>query len=87
MKGPATELIHAGETERGVAVPLTTPIYETTTFIFDNAQEVANGEGRSKNTSIPATNPTVVSVEQARRHRSRRTALTLSSAWARRPRF
>ena len=38
MKGPATELIHAGETDRGVAVPLTTPIYETTTFVFDNAR-------------------------------------------------
>jgi cystathionine beta-lyase/cystathionine gamma-synthase len=66
MKGPATELIHAGETERGVAVPLTTPIYETTTFIFDNAQEVlAYNEGRSnKYLYSRYTNPTVVSVEQ-----------------------
>ena len=38
MKGAATELIHAGEVERGDAVPLTTPIYETTTFVFDNAR-------------------------------------------------
>jgi cystathionine beta-lyase/cystathionine gamma-synthase len=59
-------LIHAGETERGVAVPLTTPIYETTTFIFDNAQEVlAYNEGRSnKYLYSRYTNPTVVSVEQ-----------------------
>jgi cystathionine beta-lyase/cystathionine gamma-synthase len=66
MKGPATELIHAGETDRGVAVPLTTPIYETTTFIFESAQEVvAYNEGRSnKYLYSRYTNPTVVSVEQ-----------------------
>ncbi len=40
MTGPATKLIHAGETDRGVAVPLTTPIYETTTFVFESADEV-----------------------------------------------
>ena len=39
-KGFATELIHAGETEVGTAVPLTTPIYETSTFVFNNADEV-----------------------------------------------
>ena len=45
---PATELIHAGGNDRGSAAPLTTPIYETTTFVFDNAQEVvAYNEGRS----------------------------------------
>ena len=38
MKGPATELIHVGEVDRGDAVPLTTPIYETTTFVFDTAE-------------------------------------------------
>ena len=49
MKGPATELIHAGEVDRIAAVPLTTPIYETTTFVFDNAEEVrAYNEGRSR---------------------------------------
>jgi cystathionine beta-lyase/cystathionine gamma-synthase len=66
MKGPATELIHAGETDRGVPVPLTTPIYETTTFVFDNAREVlAYNEGRSnKYLYSRYTNPTVVSVEQ-----------------------
>ena len=66
MKGPATELIHAGEVDRGVSVPLTTPIYETTTFVFDNAQEVvAYNEGRSaKHLYSRYTNPTVMSAER-----------------------
>jgi len=66
MKGPATELIHAGETDRGVAVPLTTPIYETTTFVFDSAEEVlAYNEGRSsKYLYSRYTNPTVISAER-----------------------
>ena len=34
---PATKLIHAGERGIGTAVPLTTPIYETSTFVFDTA--------------------------------------------------
>ena len=47
-------------------MPLTTPIYETTTFVFDNAEEVvAYNEGRStKYLYSRYTNPTVVSVEQ-----------------------
>jgi cystathionine beta-lyase/cystathionine gamma-synthase len=66
MKGPATELIHAGETDRGIAVPLTTPIYETTTFVFESADEVlAYNEGRSKKYLYSRyTNPTIVSVEE-----------------------
>src|SRR5262249_26023235 len=62
----ATELIHAGESDIGVPVPLTTPIYETTTFVFENAEEVvAYNEGRSsKDLYSRYTNPTVVSVEQ-----------------------
>ena len=66
MKGPATELIHAGETDRGDAVPLTTPIYETSTFVFENAAEVlACNEGRSsKYLYSRYANPTIVSVEQ-----------------------
>ena len=66
MKGPATELIHAGEADRGIAVPLTTPIYETTTFVFDNAQEVVDyNEGRSSRYLYSRyTNPTVVTVEK-----------------------
>ena len=47
-RGAATELIHAGETDRTAVAPLTTPIYETTTFVFDSAAEVvAYNEGRS----------------------------------------
>jgi cystathionine beta-lyase/cystathionine gamma-synthase len=66
MKGQATELIHAGEIDRGVAVPLTTPIYETTTFVFDSAQEVLDyNEGRSRKYLYSRyTNPTVMSAEQ-----------------------
>ena len=66
MKGPATQLIHAGEADRGDAVPLTTPIYETTTFVFDNADEVvAYNEGRSsKYLYSRYTNPTVVAAER-----------------------
>jgi len=66
MKGPATELIHAGELDRGDAVPLTTPIYETTTFVFESAAEVlAYNEGRSsKYLYSRYTNPTVISAER-----------------------
>ena len=66
MKRPATELIHAGELDRGDAVPLTTPIYETTTFVFDSAEEVlAYNEGRSsKYLYSRYTNPTVISAER-----------------------
>jgi cystathionine beta-lyase/cystathionine gamma-synthase len=66
MKGPATELIHAGEVDRGDAVPLTTPIYETTTFVFENAAEVvAYNEGRSSKFLYSRyTNPTVVAAER-----------------------
>jgi len=65
VKGPATELIHAGEVHHADAAPLTTPIYETTTFVFENAEEVlAYNEGRSdKFLYSRYTNPTVVSVE------------------------
>jgi len=66
MKGFATELIHAGESGIGTAVPLTTPIYETSTFVFDTAAEVlAYNEGRSsKYLYSRYANPTIVSVEQ-----------------------
>jgi cystathionine beta-lyase/cystathionine gamma-synthase len=64
-RGFATELIHAAAGGVGVAAPLTTPIYETTTFVFENAEEVrAYNEGRSsKYLYSRYTNPTVVSVE------------------------
>ena len=66
MKGFATELIHAGETDLGDAVPLTTPVYETTTFVFDSAKDVvAYNEGRSSRYLYSRySNPTLVSVER-----------------------
>src|SRR5258707_9015249 len=66
MKGASTALIHAGETDPSAPAPLTTPIYETTTFVFDNAQEVvAYNEGRSnKHLYSRYTNPTVVAAEK-----------------------
>src|SRR5262245_58812776 len=65
-RGAATELIHAGEVDRAAVAPLTTPIYETTTFVFDNAAEVvAYNEGRSaKHLYSRYTNPTVIAAEQ-----------------------
>ncbi len=65
-KGFATELIHAGEDDRGIAVPLTTPIYETSTFVFESAQEVVEyNEGKSRKYLYSRyDNPTVVSVER-----------------------
>ncbi len=50
----------------GVAAPLTTPIYETSTFVFENADEVvAYNEGRSpKYLYSRYSNPTIASVEQ-----------------------
>jgi cystathionine beta-lyase/cystathionine gamma-synthase len=62
----ATKLIHAGERAPRPAMPLTTPIYETSTFVFDSAQDVvAYNEGRSTGYLYSRYgNPTVVSVEQ-----------------------
>jgi cystathionine beta-lyase/cystathionine gamma-synthase len=62
---PSTEIVH-GEGVNRDADPLTTPIYETTTFLFDNAEEVrAYNEGRSKRFLYSRySNPTVVAVEK-----------------------
>jgi cystathionine beta-lyase/cystathionine gamma-synthase len=63
--GPATRLIHVGE--RAPAAPsLTTPIYETSTFVFESAADVlAYAEGRSPGGYLYSRydNPTVVAVE------------------------
>ncbi len=72
---PATRLIHVAEGIREDAAPLTTPIYETTTFVFENAQEVRDyNEGRStKFLYSRYANPTVLAVEaRDRRARGRR---------------
>src|SRR5436190_9405980 len=65
-RGAATELIHTGEADREAVAPLTTPIYETTTFVFETAEEVvAYNEGRStKHLYSRYTNPTVIAAER-----------------------
>ena len=62
---PATELVHRDVADRDAA-PLTTPIYETTTFVFDTAAQVREyNEGRSgKFLYSRYANPTVVEVEK-----------------------
>jgi cystathionine beta-lyase/cystathionine gamma-synthase len=63
---PATRAIHTADGVNDDAAPLTTPIYETTTFVFDSAQEVRDyNEGRSpKFLYSRYANPTVVAVEK-----------------------
>ncbi len=63
---PATQQIHAGEGVSAHAAPLTTPIFETTTFVFESAEEVRHyNEGRSpKFLYSRYANPTVLAVEQ-----------------------
>jgi cystathionine beta-lyase/cystathionine gamma-synthase len=65
MRRPSTEVIHRGEGQAPAADPLTTPIYETTTFVFASAEEVrAFNEGRSdKFLYSRYGNPTVQAVE------------------------
>src|SRR5438105_375986 len=62
----ATEIVHGSQGVNRDADPLTTPIYETTTFLFDNAEEVkAFNEGRSRRFLYSRySNPTVVAVEK-----------------------
>jgi cystathionine beta-lyase/cystathionine gamma-synthase len=63
---PDTRLIHDASDGTDTAVPLTTPIYETTTFVFENAEEVrAYNEGRSsKYLYTRYGNPSVAAVEK-----------------------
>lgn len=63
---PATEIIHSAEGISDSAAPLTTPIYETTTFVFDSAEEVRlYNEGKSQKFLYSRyANPTVTSVER-----------------------
>jgi cystathionine beta-lyase/cystathionine gamma-synthase len=62
---PATDIIHRLEGASPSAEPLTTPIYETTTFVFESAEEVRQyNEGRSaKFLYSRYANPTVTAVE------------------------
>ena len=62
----ATELVKRATRVFEHAVPLTAPIYETTTFVFESAEEVkAYNEGRSQKFLYTRYgNPTVAAVEQ-----------------------
>jgi O-acetylhomoserine/O-acetylserine sulfhydrylase-like pyridoxal-dependent enzyme len=61
-----TRVIHLAEGQAPDARPLTTPIYETTTFLFESAEEVRGyNEGRSQRFLYSRyENPTIVSVER-----------------------
>ena len=63
----ATKLIHAGEgVDTGATPSLTTPIYETSTFVFDSAADVIKYQEGKLNGYLYSRyeNPTVVAVEQ-----------------------
>ena len=63
----ATRLIHAGEgVDTGATPSLTTPIYETSTFVFDSAADVVKYQEGTLNGYLYSRyeNPTVVAVEQ-----------------------
>src|SRR5688500_18635028 len=63
----ATKLIHAGEgTDAGATPSLTTPIYETSTFVFDSVADVIKYQEGTLNGYLYSRyeNPTVVAVEQ-----------------------
>src|SRR5262245_29811633 len=62
----ATTMVQGSQGLNRDAEPLTTPIFETTTFIFENAEEVkAYNEGRSRKFLYSRYgNPTVLAVEE-----------------------
>ena len=63
----ATKLIHAGEgVDTGATPSLTTPIYETSTFVFDSVADVLKYQEGKLNGYLYSRyeNPTVVAVEQ-----------------------
>jgi cystathionine beta-lyase/cystathionine gamma-synthase len=81
---PATELLQ-GQGVNPDAAPLTTPVYETTTFLFENAAEVrAYNEGTSpKFLYSRYSNPTVLAVERTiARLEGAESAMVLSSGQA-----
>jgi cystathionine beta-lyase/cystathionine gamma-synthase len=63
---PSTQIVQGSQGGNRDADPLTTPIYETTTFVFENAEEVrAYNEGRSaKFLYSRYGNPTIVAAEK-----------------------
>ena len=63
----ATKLIHAGEgVDTGATPSLTTPIYETSTFVFESVADVIKYQDGKLNGYLYSRyeNPTVVAVEQ-----------------------
>lgn len=81
----ATEMIHRGEGVNRDADPLTLPIYETTTFVFENAEQVkAYNAGRSQRFLYSRYgNPTTAAVEQTiARLEGAETAMLFSSGMA-----
>jgi cystathionine beta-lyase/cystathionine gamma-synthase len=82
---PSTDIIHRAAAISRDAAPLTTPIYETTTFVFESASEVrAYNEGRSQKFLYSRyANPTVMEVEHTIAALERaEAALVLSSGQA-----
>lgn len=63
---PETDVLHRGEGARAGATPLTTPIYATSTFVFDTAADLERyQEGRSdKFIYSRYSNPSVLAVEE-----------------------
>src|SRR5688572_20537166 len=63
---PATKTIHLAEGVSDAAAPLTIPIYETTTFVFESADEVRQyNEGKSRKFLYSRyANPAVTAVER-----------------------
>src|SRR4051812_10363854 len=81
----ATEIIRRPEGVDRDADPLTTPIYETTTFVFQTAQEVReyNAGKSSKFLYSRYGNPTIVAVEKTLAAlEGAETAMLLSSGMA-----
>jgi cystathionine beta-lyase/cystathionine gamma-synthase len=81
----ATEIVQGSSGVNRDADPLTTPIYETTTFLFDSAADVkAYNEGRSSRFLYSRySNPTVVAVEKTiAALEGAETAMLLSSGMA-----
>ncbi len=66
MKHKETEAIHRGEGVDPVATPLTTPIYETSTFLFANTAELESYQAGKSTKDIYSRygNPTIRAVEQ-----------------------
>jgi cystathionine beta-lyase/cystathionine gamma-synthase len=81
----ATDIIHGSSGRNRDADPLTTPIYETTTFLFENAAEVmAFNQGTSKKFLYSRYgNPTIAAVEETiARVEGAETAMLLASGMA-----